>query len=447
MRRSQSLGCLSYSSSLRQVSLAAFVRSSYYSLRSNAHTPFSSSSISLSSLPFAASAEARTFPNNLSQRLPKQDVDIITVEDALRGSQQAYYAVGSVIKVLIDGLLSPPVVDTPLPEDGAKVSLTPPGKKGTVLEKIGIMRELLTENYPERHLSTPFSLQSNSSSLDEDATSTPSTSSKELEKLIHQMVSQVGDEKLSKEVMQEIHHTVKQLQRILPLSNSFACNLVGGVIHHTALTISCSNDYILGSSCVKAVVSANRAASTADEEKLQTFVLCQSKPLRSEELNSRTKCTPLIPKNDLNKMRGEKSSEDDASAEVDFTVRSFSVRHAVVTPPQRYLPMYSWFYDRLTGYSNSNERTVVAKFIAQTSNFNLFRGFDFLVRLFTSKPGKLPIAPFLQNISGLTNEVCNNGVPIVYKDMRFSRNNDCDEWLLDSIETHQCTDWGAMPES
>lgn len=437
----------SFSSSLWEGPSSAFVRTSYYFFRSNALTPFSCSPISLSSVPFAASAEARAVQKNPFQHLDKQKAEMISVEDALRGSQQAYYAVGTVIKVLIDGLMSPPVVDTPLPEDGTKIPLTPQVKKVSVLEKIGIIRELLTENYPERHLGTPASLHSKSSPLDEKATSTPSTSSKELEKVIRQMVSQVGDEKESKEIMQEIHHTVKQLQQILPLSNSFACNIVGGVIHHTALTISCLDDYILGSSCVKAVVSANTAASTENEEKFQTFVLSQSKALRSEELKNRTISTPLIPKSDLNKIQGKKSSEDDESAEVDFMVRSFSVRHAVVTPPQRYLPMYSWFYDRLTGYSNSNERTVVAKFIAQASNFTLFRGFDFLVRIFTGKPAKLPIAPFLQNVRTLTKEVCHNSVPIVYKDMRFCRNNDREEWLLDSIETHQCTEWGAMPES
>lgn len=376
---------------------------------------------------------------------------MITVEDALRGSQQAYYAVGLVLKRVIDGLEEEPPMDTPLEMEDFERQASHL-KKQSFLESHTIIREVLRKHFLDESStaatsSNPPSSPSNSSDND-DASSSSFKSSEQLEQklttLLNGIVKKVDFEKWREECIK----SVMELQKVLPISDVLAIELVMLLITREALNVSCFDDFIFASSCVHAEVLPKAKPQKSEKEVKTSIVLCQSKALSAEELKKRSTRTPLIPKSGLTEVKSKESSEQAGSTEEkELTVRSFKVRHAVVTPPQRYNPMYSWFYERLIGYRSPNERIVVANLLAQLSNFAIFKGFDYLVRMFTRKPVQLPTGHFLRVIQNIAGEVLDHSVPIVYKDMTFSRNTEDGKWVLESITTHKSTDCVFVPKS
>lgn len=433
-----------HSSSLLWSSAPAVSESSCFTSRAYTAGPFTGNRITLSSSTSSTTSDLHTFSSKTPHGVNVPE-DAICMEDALRGSQQAYHAIGVVMKILIDGLERDATADALSPEEDMKRSLPPTVTKVSLPEVFTTIRELLQENFPDTHSSMPSSNASSSSSTGEEVMDASSTFSSEEDQELSRRVAELGEKDLEKGVP-ELKKTLEQLKKVLPISPSFAVELVHGVVSRNGFDISWPEDFIFGSSCVKAeVIPKNSSLSDKDRETI-SFVLCQSKALSFDELKNRTSRTPLLSQRRLEGTQVKGGSESPFPTNEELTVKAFTVRHAVVVPPQRYYPMYSWFYERLIGYRSMNERVVVAKLLAQSSNHALFRGFDFLVRLFTGKHIQLPTIPFLRTIQTIAGEILDNSVPIVYKDMRFYRNNEDGKWVLDKVETHHTTECIFVPK-
>lgn len=310
----------------------------------------------------------------------------VTLEDFLRGSQQVYHATGILLAQILEDMAATPLLTAIAKANGAAL---------TIQTSLAI-NSALTKNFPEARMPPPPNL-AETTSLDEKA-------------------------------KEAAAHTIEMLKATLPVTTEFAANLfiqVSKVLQKEGniLEISSPTDCIMESS-VLAVGSAGGDPALFDE-----------RILTSEELKKSTSSTPLLlPK-------GATVTYTPAEVNVDLKdegivpVGYAIVQHSVVVPPQRYYSSYEWFFRRIRGHENLNERVLGAKHFCNVADSSLLGFVDFIARMITGKPMEVRLLPKLRRSLSLPDDAAGS-VPVIHKVVTLLLDAK-GKWYLHSINSEE----------
>lgn len=353
----------------------------------------------------------------------------MTAEELLRGSQQAYYALGSFLNELSMGMSGnggnalPNGTTTPA---GINMAPTNPLLRLqtalTVLQRThpDVVRPSSSEVVQEREReSNPASWPRLTSKKSEPTPQTP-----------------------AERVKDEINRLIKYLRKLFPMTKDMAGKISSIVSDERntetyLLQLSGPQDYIVQSQIVC-------GGLVHDNQITESFSELIEKPFSSEELKKGDTSTPLLKLGEESEMTSNSpASETDTKTVVLFSfppelkAKAYvMVRHAVVVPPQRHALSFDWFYRRIAPGKSENERILAAKHFAVLSDSNILSVVDFIARMFTGSPMLIKLIPQLKKSLKLPETDLHTAIPVVHKEVVMVLTEQ-GKWLIDAVGTEE----------
>lgn len=369
--------------------------------------------------------------NGATNSQPTNIFEQMTTEELLRGSQQAYYALGGFLNELSMGISGSPTSTTTTP---AAISVTPTNP----LVRLQAALNALQRAYPDvpRPSSSEVVEQRERES---NPASWPRVTSN-TKKPAPEPVSP------AERVKDEASRFVKYLRRLFPLTQDMAEKVSAVVCDEDSsesylLQISGPQDYIVQSQVLCGGV-------VQDHQVTEDFSELTERPFSTEDLKRGETSTPLLKSNGR---RGEgessplssSSNETGAKAGILFSFEKemkakayVMVRHAVVVPPQRRALSFDWFYRRIAPGKSENERILAAKHFAVLSDSNILSVVDFIARMFTGAPMLIKLIPQLKKSLKLPEHDIHTAVPVVHKDVVMVLTEQ-EKWLIHVVGTEE----------